>query len=208
MGERGEDELVDLRAFYEHEAGRRARTSLRGMRVERRAEFIDLLNHEGRTSVLDAGAGPGLDGVGFGAAGLYVVGIDLAIGNGRLAAESGVTVLQGSILDLPIRSGAFGAGWSFSTLMHLAADDAGRAIEEILSALAPGAPLAIGLWGSEAEDITSDEAEPGGPARRFHHRSFDHNRAIAGARAEVEAAERLTIAGHSDYHLFRLRAER
>ncbi len=208
MGERTGDELADLRDFYEHEAGQRTRTSLGGMRVERRAEFIDLLDREGRTSVLDAGAGPGLDGAGFGAAGLYVVGVDLAIGNSRLAAESGVTVLHGSILDLPIRAGAFEAGWSFSTLMHLAADDAGRAIEEILAALESGAPLDIGLWGNETEDVTSDDAEPGGPRRRFHHRSFDRNLAIAAARAEVESAERLTIAGHSDYHVFRLRAER
>jgi len=207
MGDRTDEELAELRAFYEHEAEQRTRTSLGGLRVERRAEFIDLLEREGRTSVLDAGAGPGLDGVGFGAAGLYAVGVDLAFGNGRLAAESGVTVLQASVLDLPIRPGSFEAGWSFSTLMHLSAADAGRAIEEILAALAPGAPLAIGLWGSENEDIAEDDAEPGGPRRRFHHRSLGHNRSIAAARAEVESAERLTIAGHSDYHLLRLRAE-
>lgn len=207
-GERTDGELAELRAFYEHEAGQRTRTSLGGLRLERQAAFIDLLDREGRTSVLDAGAGPGLDGASFQAAGRRVVGVDLAVGNGKLAAESGVTVLAASVLDLPIRPTTFEAGWSFSTLMHLTADDAGRAIDEILAALTPGAPLEIGLWGSETEGVTSDDAESGGPRRRFHHRSFEHNRSIAAARAEVASAERLTIAGHSDYHIFRLRAGR
>lgn len=197
----------ELRAFYEHEAEQRTRRALRGMRVERRNAFIDLLVRERRSSVLDAGAGPGLDGAGFRAAGLRFVGIDLAIGNAKLASESGLVVVPGSILALPMRPRTFAAGWSFSTLMHLPADDAGLAIGEILAVLEPGGPLAIGLWGSEAEEVTVDEGWPGGARRPFHHRSFEHNRAVAAARGEVEAAERLTIPEHSDYHLFLLRAE-
>lgn len=200
-------ETAELRAFYEHEAEGRTRGALRGMRVERRDAFIELLVREGRSSVLDAGAGPGLDGAGFRAAGLRFVGVDLAVGNARLAAESGLVVIPGSVLALPLRAGAFAAGWSFSTLMHLPADDASTAIGEILAALEPGGPLAIGLWGAEVEAVVVDDGGPGGHRRPFHHRSFEHNRAIAAARGEVEAAERLTIPGHSDYHLFRLRAD-
>ncbi|MFT5531457.1 MAG: hypothetical protein ACI91O_001481 [Candidatus Poriferisodalaceae bacterium] len=67
---------------------------LKGRRVELRDAFIELLQREGRSSVLDLGAGPSGDGQGFIDGGVRYVGIDLAHGNGVLAAESGIRLFR------------------------------------------------------------------------------------------------------------------
>ena len=197
---------ADLRAYYEREAELGARRPLQGHRVEVRTEFLALLAAEGRVSVLDAGAGPGLDGGAFVAAGHRYVGIDLAGGNARLAAAAGSTVVQGSIAALPIRPRSFDAGWSFSTLMHLSGEEAGPAMAEIIAALRPGAPLVVGTWGRESEESYVDEVAIPGRRRAFHLRSFDRNRALLADRAAVEWSDLLPLDTlDQDYHLFGLR---
>lgn len=196
----------ELRAFYEREAAARTRAELRTRRRDIQAAYLALLAEEGRHSVLDAGAGPGLDGAGFAAAGHRFVGIDLAKGNGLLAAERGLIVVQGSITALPIRPHAFDAGWSMSTLMHLESDDMVTAVGQIVEALRPGAPLSVGLWGLESEVATWDGADPPGPRRTFHLRSFDHNRSVLATGGTIEVAEPMeALADGWDYHLFRIR---
>ena len=156
--------------------------------------------------MVDIGAGPGRDGEAFRAAGFRFVGVDLAIGNARLAADQGVDVLQGSITDLPIRSATFDAGWSLSTLMHLDEVAAGRAVDELARVLRPGAPVLIGLWGREAEGLQIEDRDLPGSRRPFHHRSFDHNRELLAARADVEEASLwVAAADDADYQVFRLR---
>lgn len=108
-----------LRAYYEEEARLRLRKPVTGRRVELRDEFLTLLRAEGRRSVVDFGAGPGRDGEALVIEGLDYVGLDLANANGVLAAERGITVVQGSVDAPPIRAESFDAGWSMSTLMHI-----------------------------------------------------------------------------------------
>lgn len=206
QGQDRERANADLRAFYEREAEARTRAELRSRRRDIQAAYLELLAREGRHSVLDIGAGPGLDGAGFVAAGHRFIGIDLARGNGVLAAERGLTVVQGSITALPIRPGSFDAGWSMSTLMHLEPDDVITAVDQTVQALRPGAPFSIGLWGSEDEVVTFDGVDPPGPRRVFHLRSFGHNRSLLAAGGIVESTERLeALADGWDYHLFRVR---
>lgn len=107
----------NLRAYYEEEARLRLRKPVTGRRVELRDEFLTPLRAERRRSVVDFGAGPGRDGEAFVTAGLDFVGLDLAHANGVLAAERGITVVQGPVDAPPCRAEFFDAGWSISTLM-------------------------------------------------------------------------------------------
>lgn len=171
------DERADLRAYYEREAAMGTRTSLRGGRLELRREFIDLVRVDGRGSVVDFGAGPGLDGEAFVEAGLRFVGIDLAVGNGVLARERGVLVVAGSIDAPPIRSRSFDAGWSMSTLMHLDAASARLALVAIADVLEVGSPLLVGMWGGPGR-FESETSDVVGGRRPFHLRPVDENRTI------------------------------
>src|SRR5262249_7806337 len=59
----------------------------------------------------------------------------------------GLDARVGSVLDLPFEDASFDAGWTMSTLLHVAEEDLDQAMSEIVRVLRPGAPLAVGLWG-------------------------------------------------------------
>jgi len=196
---------ADLRSYYEREAELGTRTELRGFRVGLRDEFVGLLAAERRRSVLDLGSGPGLDGVAFVEAGLGYTGLDLAGGNGVLAARAGILVVQGSIARPPFRMRSFDAGWSMSTFMHIPADEAGTAAAAMTGPLRQGAPMMVGLWGGTPRDEV-DDAKIQGERRLFSLRSVDHNRVLLGAGGAVEHRSTWDVGPDGwEYQVFLLR---
>jgi len=177
----------NLRAYYEEEARLRLRKPVTGRRVELRDEFLTLLRAERRRSVVDFGAGPGRDGEAFVAAGLDFVGLDLANANGVVAAERGVTVVQGSVDAPPLRADSFDVGWSMSTLMHIPEDNLAEALSAMTAPLRRGAPLFIGVWGGDQGDLIS-EFGVAGHQRLFSLRPFGVNRRLFAACGRVEHA--------------------
>lgn len=156
--------------------------------------------------MLDVGAGPAGDGEAFRAGGFRWVGVDLAHGNARLAAEIGLDVIQGSMTAFPIRSSSFDAGWCLSALMHLDEADASRALGEMRRVLRVGAPLVIGTWGQESEATIVDTDRIPGCRRPFHLRSFERNRRLVTAVGHLQAAMRWAgTPEDGDYQIFRVR---
>ncbi len=200
-----DDVQADLRSYYEEEARLRRREPLQGRRVELRNDFIVKLRHERCRSVLDFGAGPASDGRGFAAAGLWYVGIDLAHGNGNLAAANGSIVLQGSIASPPLADGSFDAGWSMSTLMHVPYDEVVNTLREMVRPLRSGAPLRIGLWGGDLGDISGKDTIAG-QRRQFSLRPIESNARLLSTCGTIES-QTLWDAGPDrwEYQVFDLR---
>ncbi len=197
----------DLRSYYESESRLRVRLDRvpSERRVAVREAFVARLTVEGRRSVIDFGAGPATDGMAFAEAGLTYLGIDLAHGNGRLARERGLTVIQGSMAEPPVRARSIEAGWSMSALMHVPDPAVAATVAAMVATLTPGAPLVVGLWGgdrAERIDTTID-----GERRYFGFRSMAANAELLGAAAAVESADRWRSGpDHDEYQVFRLRA--
>ncbi len=195
----------DLRSYYEAEATLRKRKPLSSMRVALIDEYILLLRDEGRRSVIDFGAGPGLDGARFVNAGHRYVGVDLAHGNAVLAGENNVTVVQAHLGALPFQPRRFDAGWSMSTLMHIREVDTADALHEMIAVLRPGAPMHVGLWGGPDGDVISEQGIDG-QRRLFSLRSFRRNQELLGAFATIEWSTSWDFGPEEwPYHLFRLR---
>ena len=198
---------ADLEDYYEKEARLRKRGRPREARVRLQDDYIGLLKAEGRTAVVDFGAGPGQDGDRFRAAGFGYIGLDLAHGNGVLAAERDLVTIQGSITSVPFGPGSFDAGWSMSTLMHLDEADAAQAASQMIGTLVPGAPFLLGMWGCETEDSLMQSDGVPGAKRPFHVRTFEHNQAILAAVGDVDRADRwVGASGDWDYHVLQARA--
>lgn len=176
---------ADLRSYYEREAEIQGRPEIRGFRIELRDQFIGLLRSEQRRSVLDLGSGPGLDGRAFVEAGVRYVGLDLAHGNGVLAARTGLSVVHGSIAAPPFRPHSFDAGWSMSTFMHVPADEAAVAATAMCGPVRPGGPLLVGVWGGTRRDEI-DDSKIEGERRLYSLRPVDHNRRLLEAGGTVE----------------------
>lgn len=178
----------DLANFYDQQAAERSNWNGRSARAHRRDQFIALLNSEQRSSVIEFGTGTGQDAAALQAAGLTVSGVDLSPENIRYARERGVDCRQASLLDLPFEDDAFDAGWTMSTLLHIPDDKIESALAEILRVLRPGAPLAIGLWGSD--DRVEYRSRKGTDVKGFFRwRSDDTVRAVLARHGTIEHFE-------------------
>jgi SAM-dependent methyltransferase len=188
----------DLVAYYDNEVHERAGRELPADRVARRGAYIEQLRTEGRRSVIEAGTGPGRDGAALAQAGLDYTGVDLAPASVAACRALGLDVRVASVLDLPFAAGTFDAGWTMSTLLHVADAELDAALAEIVRVLRPGAPLAVGLWGGRdlAEGPAGEATH--GPARFFSFRSDEKVLAALGRHGTVESWE--TWESTSDLH--------
>ena len=72
---------ADLIAYYDAEARGGHRSAYGDLRLELRRRFAALLRNERISTLIDVGAGPGLDTARWDADGFSVVGVDLAHAN-------------------------------------------------------------------------------------------------------------------------------
>ncbi len=188
----------DLVEYYDNEVQERAGRELPGDRVARRGAYTEQLRAEGRRSVLEVGAGPGRDGTALAQAGLDYTGVDLAPASVAACRGLGLDVRVASVLDLPFADATFDAGWTMSTLLHVADADLDAALAEIVRVLRPAAPLAVGLWGGRDLAEGPHGEATYGPARFFSVRSDEKVRAALGRHGTIERWE--TWADESDLH--------
>ncbi|MFG1816672.1 class I SAM-dependent methyltransferase [Kribbella sp. NPDC049174] len=158
----------DLISYYTNEVRDRQDRELPDSRVRVRAAYLRHLAAEGRRSVVEIGCGPGRDGEAFAEAGFAYTGVDLAPASVEACRSLGLNAQVGSVLELPFEDATFEAGWTMSTLLHVADADLDQALAEIVRVLRPGAPVGIGLWGDEVggERVWQDESGFG-PGRFF-----------------------------------------
>ena len=165
---------TDLVAYYDNEVRDRLDRSLPTQRVAQRIAYLELLEREGIHSILEIGSGPGRDGEAFAAAALAYTGVDLAPASVAACRSRGLDAAVASVLDLPFDDCSFEAGWTMSTLLHIADEDLDAALAEIVRVLRPESPLAIGLWGDQTggEHLWRDGTDFG-PPRFFSIRTDD-----------------------------------
>jgi SAM-dependent methyltransferase len=191
---------ADLASYYDSELHVRLGRGLPQERVARREAFLDLLRRERRRSVLEIGSGPGRDGQAIASAGFSYTGVDLAPESVARCRSVGLDVFVASVLDLPFEDRAFDAGWTMSTLLHVADADLDSALAELVRVLRPGAPLAVGLWGAATahEGPWGDDA-PFGPQRFFSIRTDEVVRAALGRHGSLEQWDTWTSAEEVHY---------
>lgn len=160
----------DMIRYYDAEEGREDR-ALDPRRIAARDRFI---NHaRARTQgglTVEIGTGPGRDALALVDAGLGVVGVDLSPGHAARAAARGLTVAVASARALPFVTGSVAALWSMSTLMHIPSVAIENAMREVARVMAPGATVAIGVWGGPDVEHYGDAPVAGDQPRRLFSR--------------------------------------
>jgi SAM-dependent methyltransferase len=190
---------TDLVAYYDNEVRDRLDRSLPTQRVAQRIAYRELLEREGIHSILEIGSGPGRDGEAFAAAGLTYTGVDLAPASVAACRSRGLDAMVASVLDLPFDDCSFEAGWTMSTLLHIADEDLDAALAEIVRVLRPESPLAIGLWGDQTggEHLWRDGTDFG-PPRFFSIRTDEA--LLAALRRHGTVEQWLTWQGNDSMH--------
>ncbi|MCB0968449.1 MAG: class I SAM-dependent methyltransferase [Ilumatobacter sp.] len=186
-----------LIAYYEQEVALDRRAELPEHRVRLRDEFAGVLRADGARTLLDVGAGPGLDVVGFAADGFESTGLDLAVGNAAAIRRRGARAVAGSLYALPFRSGSFDAVWTMSTLVHVPDARFDDAVRELLRVVRPGGAVAVGTWGGFDFEGVSEHGDIR-PYRFFALRTHERFAALLARHGTVEGYQ--TMAPNPDSH--------
>lgn len=176
-----------LATYYEQDAAVRAHRPVDPRRVAARERFIALLDR-GRGRLLEVGIGPGRDATAFVAAGVPVVGVDLAVDHAVRARSTGAAAAVATVRRLPFPDRTFTALWTMSTLMHVPNGAIAGVLAELHRVLTPGALTAIGVWGGPDVEHLSD-IDVLDPPRLFSRRSDARWRDLLGTLGTVDDFE-------------------
>ena len=152
--------------------------------------------------VVDVGCGPGWETATLSAAGLEVVGLDIApsfLAAARQRAPA-ATFVRGDMRRLPVETNAVDGVLALASLLHVPAAEVGDALAAFARALADGGVLTVvmKLVGGEAEQ------SPYGDADRRHFEFYEREQLLE----RVEAAGFVVEATDRDDHWFVVHAQR
>lgn len=193
------DELIDsLRVSYDADAEERDRTPAASWKVEERAKFLNLLQVEGKTTLLEIGAGPGRDSLYFHNKGLEVTCTDLSPEMVKRCEEKGLTAYVMDFLNLDFPPDSFDAVYALNCLLHVPKADLPLVLAAIQKLLKPNGLFYLGMYGGEdTEGIAAeDHLEP----KRFF--SFHSDEAILETLSrlfEVVYFKPIALAGDRDH---------
>lgn len=101
--------------------------------------------------ILDAGSGPGRDGLLLKNRGLGVVCLDASESMVQMCRERGLEAIKADLLQLPFLDQEFDGVWAYTSLLHLKKEDIGKAFDEIHRVLKTGGVLGLGMIEGEGE---------------------------------------------------------
>lgn len=130
-------------------------------KVDERRRFLDLLQEQGATSLLEVGAGTGHDSLYFQEQGLRVLCTGLSPAMVELCRAKGLDARVADFLSLGVPPASFDAVYALNCLLHVPTPDLPRVLEAIGEVLVPEGLFYVGTWGGADEE---------GPMRDGHHR--------------------------------------
>jgi len=188
------DEIKDgLVRYYDADATARDDRGEPGWRDEHRASFAGLLRSEGKSRLLEIGAGSGYSSAYFAEQGLDVIATDLSAANVERARAKGLDADVADFYDLRYEDGSFDAIWAMSCLVHVPDDDLPSVLEGLARVLIAGGLMQVGLWEGHNEEgpwgnDAAGIANSGDDLRRFFSRRSDERvRELFGAVFSIES---------------------
>ncbi|AZN41033.1 class I SAM-dependent methyltransferase [Paenibacillus albus] len=153
---------ADLAKSYDIDSQRRANSKSADWKLVERAEFLAKLRSSNKRSLLEIGAGTGLDSLYFKDAGLEVTSVDLSPEMIRYCKEKGLQAYVMDFYNLEFPDDTFEAVYSLNCLLHVPKSEIGDVLQEIKRVMKPGALFFMGLYGgNNSEGIwENDWCEP------------------------------------------------
>lgn len=160
--------ITDLRAAYSQEsAEKRDKVAKDDWKVAERQHFLELLQQENKQTLLEVGAGTGIDSLFFQNHGLRVVCTDLSPAMARLCREKGLKVHVMDFLSLDFPPASFEALYALNCLLHVPTNTLPMVLEKLRDLLCPGGLFFLGVYGSDVEQEGIAEDDQHDPPRFF-----------------------------------------
>lgn len=143
-------EIIDsLKESYNKYAYVREKNEMQPWKAKVREDFLKLLKDQGKTTLLDIGAGPGRDSKFFSDNGLKAVAADFSREMVRLCREKNIEAIEIDFSNLHLLNRKFDAVWSLNSLLHTEKKDFPRVLEKIKGVLETGGIFFLGVYGGE-----------------------------------------------------------
>lgn len=161
---------ASLRKSYNREkAEQRDHLEKEPWKIVERQQFLLLLQQEGKTSLLEIGAGTGRDGLFFQEQGMHVICTDLSPAMVELCREKGLQAYVMDFLNLDFPSGSFDAIYALNCLLHVPTRDLPTILQKLRELLRPGGLFFLGVYGGFEEEGLHDEDWHDPPRFFAHH---------------------------------------
>lgn len=155
-----------LRQSYDRKASQRDNRTIPSWKLAVRARYLALLRQEQRHTLLEIGAGTGLDSLYFQEQGLAVTSVDLSPEMVRMCRQKGLKTCEVDMCHLPFAPASFAAVYSLNCLLHLTRAQLPGALAGINTVLKPEGLFYLGIYGGyQHEGIWADD--PYEPQRFF-----------------------------------------
>lgn len=153
------DQIInDLRTAYNQSAKQRDQTEKSTWKLEARQAFLDLLQREGKTKLLEIGAGTGHDGRFFQDRNLAVTCADLSPAMVRLCRAKGLEAHVMDFLNLDFPDAHFDAVYALNCLLHVPKADLPRVFQAVQRVLKPGGLFFMAVYGGiKHEGVWEDD---------------------------------------------------
>lgn len=152
------DKIInDLRTAYDGSAQKRDQTPKSTWKVTTRQVFLEQLQGEDKTRLLEIGAGTGIDGRFFQDNGLTVACADLSPEMVRLCRAKGLDAHVMDFLNLDFPEQHFDAVYALNCLLHVPKPDLPRVLQSIRRVLKPGGLFFMAVYGGFEHEGVWDE---------------------------------------------------
>ncbi|MDQ4128606.1 MAG: class I SAM-dependent methyltransferase [Actinomycetota bacterium] len=186
-----------MRESYGCKARERDLDAIRPWKADERLRFLNLLQAEGRRTLLELGAGPGKDGAFFRDRGLDVICIDLSPEMVALCESKGLAAREMDLADLDFPLDTFDAVYAVNCLLHVPDRTLAGVLRGVRDVLRPGGLFYLGVYGGiDHEGVWEDDSYE--PKRFFSFRTDERMREIVGGTFEIHAFRRVALDGRGD----------
>ena len=180
------DRIINhLRTAYNQSAEQRNQATKSAWKLDSRQKFLEQLQQEGNTKLLEIGAGPGIDAKFFQDNGLVVTCTDLSPEMVRFCRAKGLDAHVMDFLALDFPDGHFDAVYAFNCLLHVPKADMLRVLRAVRRPLKPGGLCFITVYGGiEFEGVWEDDYHD--PKRFFAFYTDDQIQAVVAPIFQLE----------------------
>jgi SAM-dependent methyltransferase len=147
-----DNEKLILKQAYNNYAEHRDQTQMEPWKFEEREQFLTRITQEGRTSLLELGAGTGRDSLYFQQQGLRVTCIDFTEEMVRLCKEKGLEAQLMDFQHLDFESCTFDAVFALNCLLHVPKTKLDGVLEEVSRVLKPDGLFFCGVYGGQESE--------------------------------------------------------
>ena len=151
-GRAGMSKRQNLMQAYDRAVEERDRSEVASWKHSEREHFLQKLQAEGKSRLVDIGSGPGTHAAYFQKQGISVTCVDLSARNVNKCKEKGLEAFVCDVMDLGSLGKEFDCAFAMNSLLHIPRRDLPAALVEIRRTLTPGGLFFWGQYGGEESE--------------------------------------------------------